>query len=168
MSQRQLAAPADEHKFYFLINAGHATGHFWRPVRLEDRPAWNAWLKGAAAVLACTGAFALFLAYGSSNRPLEATVQMERLAAKVERAKAIDPATAHEIARLIGQPWYDCNQVACSAQMQARNGLARDRLQTLMARKTPGEEIGAVRKREAAVPDAATIGSRAISVADQQ
>lgn len=43
----------------------------------------------------------------------EATVQMERLATKLEHAKKIASETKLEIDRLIHHPQYDCKQVAC-------------------------------------------------------
>jgi hypothetical protein len=84
-------------------------------------------------VIASTAAVALFLASGSIHRPLEATVQMERLAVKLQQMKAIHPETAQTIATLVIQPSYDCNQVSCSPGVQARNSIARSRLKAILA-----------------------------------
>jgi hypothetical protein len=122
---------------YFLINAGHPRALLRPPADLGQRLVWGKWLKATVGAIAFSSAVALSLAASGAGRPVEATVQMERLAAKVEHAKSIHPKTAHEIMGLIGQPWYDCNQVACSAPLKARNSAARNRLQTLIAKKTP-------------------------------
>lgn len=105
-------------------------------------------VKGAVVVIAVIGAVGLFWAASGPVRPLEATARMEQLAANVERAKSIHPDTAREIARLIAQPWYDCNQVACSAQLQARNSAVRNRLNTVIATKTPLNDFPGARKQE--------------------
>ena len=98
---------------------------------------WSKWLKGTIGAIALTSAVAFSLAASGTNRPFEATVEMEQLAAKLEHAKAIHPKTAHEIRRLIGQPRYDCNQVACSAQLEGRNSAVRKQLEALIAKKYP-------------------------------
>ena len=130
---------------YFLIDAGHPRTIFRPPADFAQRLAWEKWLKGAIAVAACGSVAALLLA-GTTVSPLEATVQMERLAARAEHAKRIDADTGHEIARLIGQRWYNCNQVACSAQLQQRNRAARGRLGAVLQAKAPESEFGASRK----------------------
>src|SRR5215216_7048944 len=130
---------------YFLIDAGHPRAIFRPPADFAQRLLWEKWLKGAIAVAACGSVAALLLA-GTTVSPLEATVQMERLAARAEHAKRIDPATAHEIARLIGQRWYDCSQVACSAQLQQRNRAARRQLSAVLQAKAPETELSASRK----------------------
>jgi N-acetylmuramoyl-L-alanine amidase CwlA len=62
---------------------------------------------------------------------------MERLAAKVEQTKFINPDTALTITRFVDQNGYDCDNVVCTTQLQARNRAVRDRLKTLIAHKTP-------------------------------
>jgi hypothetical protein len=76
---------------------------------------------------------AILVVTGSRVGPLDATAQMELLAKKLERTPAIPSETASEIARVIGQPWYDCRLVACSAQLADRNGTTRSRLENLLA-----------------------------------
>jgi hypothetical protein len=96
-------------------------------------------LVGAAAIgttIAAVGA-------NKEQRVLEATVQMERLAAKLERAKKIAPETKLEIDRLIRQPWYDCNQMACTTALERRNRVARVRLQTVLAGSGVPTELSA-------------------------
>lgn len=71
----------------------------------------------------------------STKRTIEATEQIEKLATLVEHAKAIAPNTAQEISQLIRQPSYDCNQIACWADLERRNYRARSKLQALLAKK---------------------------------
>ena len=74
-------------------------------------------------------------ASGSPARPLEATVLMERLAAKIDHAQKLHPETAREIARLMSDPPSDCTRVPCSEPLRARNTAARQRLELLVASK---------------------------------
>jgi len=69
----------------------------------------------------------------NQRRVLEATVRMERLAKNLEHAKRIAPATSLEVAELIRQPQYDCNQVVCASGLEIRNRAARAHLQTVLA-----------------------------------
>lgn len=124
------------------------------PVRSHGRG-----LKGLGTILAAIAALALLFASASTNRRLEATVQMERLAAKLEQMKAAPPETVQTMARLVLRPSYDCDQVACSAGIQARNSAARSRLKAILARwngemqaagETPTINIGTSSTREAA------------------
>jgi hypothetical protein len=69
----------------------------------------------------------------NQRRVLEATVRMERLAKNLEHANRIAPATSLEVAELIRQPQYDCNQVACRSGLELRNRAARARLQTVLS-----------------------------------
>jgi hypothetical protein len=80
-------------------------------------------------------------------RPTEATVQMERFAENLERVTTISAKTAREIARVIGQPWYDCNHVTCSAQLKERNRAARAKVTSLLAMKEVLQEVSARQKR---------------------
>jgi hypothetical protein len=125
----------------YLCGSAYARA-VWTPPSALDERVWGRWLKGLGTVIASTAAFALFLASGSTNRPLEATVQMERLAVKLEQMKSIHPETAQTIARLVLQPAYDCNQVACSAAVQARNIAARSRLKATVARSGETQVAG--------------------------
>ncbi len=75
-------------------------------------------------------------ASGSPARPIEATVLMEGLAAKIEHAQKLHPDTAREIARLMSQPSTDCTRVTCSEPLRARNAAARRHLELLVASKT--------------------------------
>ena len=70
-------------------------------------------LKGWLAAIALTSVVALVWAGSRTVGPLEATAQIGPLAAEAEHAKTVHPNTAHELARLTPQPWYDCNQAAC-------------------------------------------------------
>ena len=68
---------------YFLINAGHPRAVFRPPTDPKELLAWKAWLKGGLTAIAVSATVALFWTVGGTVRPLEATVQMERLTAKV-------------------------------------------------------------------------------------
>src|SRR6266511_5092764 len=72
---------------YFLQDLGHPHTSFQPPAVQADRLAWGKWLKGMALVYGCGGAFVVLLASGSTMRPLEATAQMERLAARVDHTR---------------------------------------------------------------------------------
>ena len=120
----------------FFLPSGRSPAHFTAMRDAHDRHLQRQWLKGMAGALACAAAFALVLSAGNI-RPLDATVQMERLADKVERAQTVKPEAAAEIVRVTRQPWYDCTKVACSPQLAARNGQARMRLDAAVAQKTP-------------------------------
>ena len=109
-----------------------------------------------------SSAVAFALATNGTKEPLEATAQMERLAAKVESAKSVDPDTADKIARLVDQPWYDCSQVTCSEKLQARNGAVRSRLKTLMATKAPTSSVAGIGKQEPGLIDAEAITTSAV------
>jgi HAMP domain-containing protein len=120
----------------YLCGSAYARAVWTPPSTPEDRIVWNRWLKGMGTIIATTLALALFLASGSAKRPLEATVEMERLAAKLEQMKVIHPETAKTIVSLILQPAYDCNQIACSAAVQTRNSGAQSRLKAILTKRS--------------------------------
>jgi hypothetical protein len=126
---------------YFLIDAGHPRGRFTPPTDPRELSTWNAWQKGALAAIAVIAVVTLCWTVGGPRRPLEAAVQMERMAVKLEQIKVIDPDTARAIARFVDQNGYDCDKVICGTQLQARNRAARNRLKTLIAEKTPSNEL---------------------------
>lgn len=121
----------------YLCGAGHARAVWRPPADSEHRREWEKWLKGLASATAAVAVVGLLLASASTTRPLEATAQMEQLARKLEHSKAVHPETAQTIASLIHQPWYDCTQVACTAQLQIRNDAARARLKPLLLKRKP-------------------------------
>jgi|SRR5262245_53409174 len=111
---------------YFLSNAGHPLAVF-RPPTHPKRPFdWNARLKYWPAAIAVAAAAALLWTAGGTVRPLEATVLMERLTAKVEQTKSIQPDAARAITRFVDQNEFNCDKVVCGAQLQARNRAARN------------------------------------------
>jgi hypothetical protein len=67
---------------YFLTDAGHPHAVFRPPTDPKELPAWNAWLRRGLAAIAVSAAVALLWEVGGTVRPVEATVQMERLAAQ--------------------------------------------------------------------------------------
>jgi len=121
----------------YLCGAGYARAVWRPPADPEQRREWGKWLKGLASATAAVAGIGLLLASAGTTRPGEATAQMEQLANKLEHAKAVHPETAQTIASLIRQPWYDCTQVACTAQVQIRNDAARARLKPLLLNRKP-------------------------------
>jgi hypothetical protein len=85
----------------YLCGSAYARAVWTPPSTTEDRIAWNRWLNGLGAVIASTLALGLVLAPENRNRPHEATVQMERLAAKLERMKVVHPNTAQTMTTLL-------------------------------------------------------------------
>jgi hypothetical protein len=100
-------------------------------------------------ISACVCWAAILVVTGSKVGPMDATAQMELLAKKLERTAAIPSETASEIARVIGQPWYDCGHVACSAQLEERNRAVRAKLSGLLATKERSNDLSASQKRRA-------------------
>jgi hypothetical protein len=101
----------------------------------------NRALRGWLLVVAACACWAMIMMMTGGTRPVDATVQMERLAEKLERTPAIPAETVAAVARVLGQPSYDCRHVACSAQLADRNGAARARLQKLLADKGPSNAL---------------------------
>jgi hypothetical protein len=94
----------------------------------------------------CVSWAAILVLTGSKVAPIQATAQMELLAKKLERTAAIPSGTAREIARAIGQPWYNCAHVACSAQLEERNRAVRAKLSDLLATKERSNDLNASQK----------------------
>jgi hypothetical protein len=65
---------------------------------------------------------------GLSESPREATAIMERFALRAEAAQRIAPETRDVVAKFLVLRRYDCGQVKCDEQLQARNRLAREKL----------------------------------------
>jgi hypothetical protein len=118
----------------YLCGAAYARAVWTLPLTPEQQIGWKRWLKGLGAIIASTAALVFFLASGGANRPLETTIAMERIAAKLERLKVIHPETAKTVANLVLRPSYDCDQVTCGAAVQTRNSAARSRLKAILAK----------------------------------
>src|SRR5262245_56121766 len=118
----------------YLCGPAYARAAWVAPITTDDRRVWSRWLKGLGAAIASTLAIGLLLASESRTRPLEATIQMERLADKLERMKAVHPNTAQAITTLILQPSHDCHQVVCIPAVQARNSIARALITATLAK----------------------------------
>src|SRR5262245_50468239 len=138
---------------YFLINAGHPRAVFSPPTDPKELSEWNAQLKCWSTVIAVGAVVALLWMAGGTVRPLEATVLMERLTAKVEQTKSIQPDAARAITRFVDQNEFNCDKVVCGAQLQARNRAARNRLKTLIAEKTPANDLAGIGKQEPLIID---------------
>ena len=98
-----------------------------------------------AAIAALIAASTADTGANNERRALEATIRMERLATNLEHAKRIAPETKLEIVGLIGQPRYNCDQVACRSATATRNRAVRTRLQTVLTGSVEGHanELGA-------------------------
>ena len=90
-------------------------------------------LVGAGIASSISGTMAGLAAY-KEQRVLATTVQMERLATRLERAKRIAPETKLELTRLTLEPWSDCAHNGCRKALEARNRIAREHLQTVISR----------------------------------
>jgi hypothetical protein len=121
---------------YLWLDAGQSWP-FLRGLETITNRALCGWLFAVAAC-AC---WAMIMMMTGGTRPVDATVQMERLAEKLERTPAIPAATVTAVARVLGQSSYDCRHVACSAQLADRNGAARARLEKLLADKGPSNAL---------------------------
>jgi hypothetical protein len=147
---RSLSGVAGHRTAYLWLDAGQSWP-FARGTETISNRALCGWL---IVVAACVGWAAIMITTGGM-RLAETTAQMELLARKLERTTAIPPETVHELARLIGQPGYDCRQVHCSAELAVRNEAARTRLQQLLASKGPGNglDVSANRSQRASAAE---------------
>jgi hypothetical protein len=125
---RSRSGATDYKAEYLWLDAGQSWPFLRRFETISER-ALCGWLF---VVVACS-CWALIMMMTDGTRPEEATLQMERLAQKLESTAAIPAATAIAVARAIGQPWYDCRHVACSADLADRNLTVRTRLENLLA-----------------------------------
>src|SRR5689334_6754299 len=67
---------------------------------------------GSIAVATVLTLAVIYGPHTRSERQLAATVEMERLAAKLENVRQIPPETALAVSRLVGRPEFDCAQVS--------------------------------------------------------
>jgi len=125
----------DSRTAYLWLDAGQASSPCKGPETLAGSPGWLV----AAPLCACL--VALLIWRGSS--PLEATSQMELMAEKLQSMRPIPATTAREIARVIRQPWYDCDRVACPKTLEARNRAARQKLSDLLTTEQTLDRITA-------------------------
>jgi len=140
----------------YVCGAGHVRAVWTRPGTAADQATWTRWCKRTAGMLAATAAVTVLIAAGIPARPLQATLEMEQLAAKLERVRAIHPDKAETIAALIDRPWYDCNRVACNARLHGRNDAARARLKGLIASSQRGiQNAGEAAPRLIGTPEGA-------------
>ena len=89
-------------------------------------------LVGASIASSISGTMTGLAAY-KEQRVLATTVQMERLATRLEHAKRIAPETKLELTRLTLEPWSDCTQTSCRKTLEVRNRAAREHLQTVIS-----------------------------------
>src|SRR5262245_52611200 len=136
IAERGRSGSPDYAATYLWLDAGQS----WPFLRRFD-PISERVLLGWLFVVAACCLWAMSTMVTGGTRPEEATRQMEQLAAQLEGTKAIPAATANAVARLLGQPWYDCRNVACSPELVERNEAARGRLHQLLASKGPANEV---------------------------
>jgi len=110
--------------------------------------AWYKSLGGALAVVAICGTLTSVCTFGGGGgRALQATIQLERLAASLDHTGSIHPDTARDLARVLALPDYDCDRIKCRAGVEARNSAVRARLITLITIRTRADTIAAWRTR---------------------
>jgi hypothetical protein len=132
------ADPTDETRTAYLwVEAGQAAPFSKRWRAGSERAVCN-WLMLLYVGL---GALAIVTAISTKTAPLDATAQLERLAARLARSATIPSSVTSEIARVIEQPVYDCRRVACSAELEARNRIVREQLKQLMAMKEGDDRV---------------------------
>jgi hypothetical protein len=119
------------------LDAGLSRPDFRRLNIITDR-ALCAW---SIVISACVLWAAILVGTGKRIGPMEATAQMELLTRKLERTAGIPPETVSEIARITGQPWYNCGRVTCSAELQQRNSAIRAKLGDLLATKERSNDL---------------------------
>jgi hypothetical protein len=108
----------------------------WRAPAGPEQIVLERWLKGFLAVIAlCVAGIGLVTVLNNNFGPSATTDRMERIVAQLDRTSAIRPETAEAIARIISQPGYDCERVACDQNLKARNMAVRFRLETSLALK---------------------------------
>jgi hypothetical protein len=129
------------------------------PARLRSLLAARRVLNGALAILAVCGIAALSWGAGKAP-PIDATVHLEQLAARVERMRSIAPDTARHLSRVLALPWYDCARTACGPTLKGRNSAARARLETLIAVKTRPDTLAAASGQAIAAGSAQPVAPR--------
>jgi hypothetical protein len=127
---------ADYATRYLRLDAGQGRS-FLRKIETISERVLLGWLFVVAAC--CCWAMSTMITGGT--RPEQATLQMERLADKLESTSATPTATATAVARILAQPWYDCRHVTCSPELADRNGAARRRLRQLLASRGPANGL---------------------------
>lgn len=103
-------------------------------VRQWVRSAPQTWLVRPVLALGSGIVLALFWINAPATPPIEGTVRLERLAAKLQRARIIPHQTEQEIARLIASAAHDCERIECSPKLAQRNQAVRDQLKLLLAK----------------------------------
>jgi hypothetical protein len=102
---------------------------------------------GAMALVALTLAgISGFIGKQQQQHLFESTVRLERLATELEHANKVPPETKLEIAKLIHQPWTDCERISCRADVEIRNRAARNRLEAILAGTNSPLDLGHPRR----------------------
>jgi polysaccharide pyruvyl transferase WcaK-like protein len=120
----------------YLCEVGYARAAWHWPTNPEQQHARDRWLIGLLVAVTSCLAVITVLGLNHSFGPHATTAHIERIATRLDRMTTIHPNTANAIMRIVGQPGYDCDRVACDAQLAARNSAAHARLATALAAKT--------------------------------
>jgi hypothetical protein len=125
----------------YLCEAGYERAA-WRPATAADHHPVRPWpIKGLMTVLAACFVIGTLVALNNNFGPDETTTRMERILTQLERMHSVRPETAQAVARIISQPGYDCERIACDANLKARNMAVRFRLETTLAAKALAGEL---------------------------
>jgi hypothetical protein len=137
----------------YLCEAGYERA-VWRPPAVsEHQPVRERRIKGLMIALAACCVVGMLVALNNNFGPHETTARMERILTQLERMHSIRPEIADAITRIISQPGYDCERIACDANLKARNMAVRFRLETSLAAKAlVGEREVASTMRPAGAP----------------
>jgi len=119
----------------YLCEAGYERAAWRQPAGPEHHPVRERRIKGLMTTLAACFIVGMLVASSNNFGPDETTVRMERILTQLERMHSIRPETAEAITRIINQPGYDCERIACDANLKARNMAVRFRLETSLAAK---------------------------------
>jgi hypothetical protein len=119
----------------YLCEAGYERAVWRPPAGPEHQPVRERRIKGLMTMLAVCFVVGIIMALNSGFGPDVTTARMERILTQLERMHSIRPVTAEAITRIINQPGYDCERIACDANLRARNMAVRFRLETSLAAK---------------------------------
>lgn len=128
----------------YLSEAGFERAAWGPPAGPEHPPGPERRLKGLMVAAAACFVVGLVVTLNNNFGPDETTARMERILTQLDRMNSIRPNTAQAITRIISQPGYDCERIACDAKLKARNMAVRFRLETSLAAKAVAGELDLV------------------------
>jgi hypothetical protein len=125
----------------YLSEAGYERAAWRPPAGPEHEPVRERRLKGLMVAVAACCVVGLVVTLNNNFGPDETTARMERILTQLDQMNSIRPETAQAITRIISQPGYDCERIACDAKLKARNMAVRFRLETLLTAKALAGEL---------------------------